>query len=140
MIHILFLSSDFARDPTLIMHGDYRSALSLQIENGTNFIPFLTIKRMLVIFELDYIDNKIAIVNLVGNFIAFMPFSFFALKIFHKKMKHPLRFIFWTSVIIILVEVIQLVTLTGSCDIDDFILNFGGAFVAYIILRIFQSI
>lgn len=139
MIHILFLSSDFARDPSLIMHSDYRSALALQIENGTNLTPFVTIKRMLLIFDLDYIENKIAITNLVGNFIIFMPFSFFALKIFYKKFKNPLRFMFWTAFIIILVEVLQLLTLTGSCDIDDFILNFSGALIAYIILRIFQA-
>ena len=139
MIHFLFISSDFARDPTLMMHTDYQSALTQQIENGTNFTPFETINRMLLIFDLDYIDNKVAIINLVGNFVAFMPFSFFALKIFHKKFKNPLRFIFWTSIIIILVEVVQLFTLTGSCDVDDFILNFCGALLAYIVLRIFQA-
>ena len=139
MIHFLFLSSDFARDPTLIMNGNYQYALSYQWEYGTNFVPFETINRMLLIFELDYIDNKIAIINLIGNFTLFMPFSFFALKIFHKKFKNPLRFILWTSIIIVIVELLQLFTLTGSCDIDDFILNFSGAFIAYIFLIIIQS-
>lgn len=138
MVHFLFLSSDFARDPTLMMHTDYRSALIQQWENGTNFIPFETIKRMQLIFYLDYYDDKIAVINLLGNFIAFMPFSFFTLKLFHKYFKKPLNFIFWTAFIIILVEAAQLFTLTGSCDIDDFILNFSGALLAYILLRIMQ--
>lgn len=138
MIHFLFLSSDFARDPTLMMNTHYRDALAYQWEHGTNFIPFETIKRMELIFDLDYIDDKIAIVNLLGNFIAFMPFSFFALKIFHKRFKHPITFMVWTSILIVTVELLQLFTLTGSCDVDDFILNFSGALSAYLILMLIQ--
>ena len=37
---------------------------------------------------------------------------------------------------VLVIEVLQLVFLTGSADIDDFILNVGGAMAAYGILNI----
>lgn len=139
MIHFLFLSSEFARDPTYMIHTDYYSALSYQWENGTNFTPFETIHRMFLIFDLDYIDNKVALINLVGNFIAFMPFSFFAVTLFHKHFKNPFLYLIIISLIVIFVEVLQLFTLTGSCDIDDFILNVSGSLLCYFILRLTQK-
>ncbi|MBQ3561723.1 MAG: VanZ family protein, partial [Oscillospiraceae bacterium] len=36
------------------------------------------------------------------------------------------------SVIVIAVELLQFITLAGSCDIDDLILNVSGAFLVYL--------
>ena len=38
--------------------------------------PLSTIHQMMAIFDMPYVDNRIAVMNLLGNFVAFMPFSF----------------------------------------------------------------
>ena len=40
---------------------------------------------------------------------------------------------------IALVEVLQLVTLLGSCDIDDLILNLSGMILGYLLYLIFRK-
>jgi glycopeptide antibiotics resistance protein len=47
-----------------------------------------------------------------------------------------LKFLLFISLTVIVVEVLQIVFLTGSADIDDFILNVGGAMAAYGVLNI----
>ena len=92
---------------------------------------FKTIKQMMIIFDIPAISNQIAIINLFGNFIAFMPFSFFLPKLF-PCMKKARCYLPCIACIIIAVEVTQFFTLTGTMDIDDFILNFGGALLCYL--------
>ena len=46
------------------------------------------------------------------------------------------KFIITMLIIVILVEILQFVLLTGSCDIDDVILNVAGACIAYKILNV----
>lgn len=135
MMYMLFYSSEFARDYVNLNDENYIEALQNQYNIGTNMIPFTTIKKMTAIFSIPSYANSIAIINLFGNFIAFMPNAFFFL-ILSKKAKQTWRFAFYMSVLIITVEVTQFLTLTGSMDIDDYILNFTGVMLAYIVLRI----
>lgn len=138
MAYMLFFSSEFARDYVSFPTQGYLKALHTQWEYGTNLIPFQTIKKMITIFYLPSYSNSIAIINLFGNFIAFMPFAFFLL-LLTEKAKKVWRFSLWMSLIIIFVEVTQFFTLTGSMDIDDYILNFTGVMFAYGILKIAPS-
>ena len=105
----------------------------LQWEYSTNLIPFKTINLMLNAYqiELSYVAN----VNLLGNLAAFMPFAFFLPKLF-PSMQKPKKFLISMALIIISVEVLQLFTLSGTLDIDDFILNMTGASCFYFVLKI----
>ena len=38
--------------------------------------------------------------------------------------------------IVVLIEILQFVTMSGSCDIDDLILNVLGASIVYFIVKI----
>lgn len=135
MIYMLFFSSEFARDYVSLGEGNYKEALLQQWEFGTNLVPFETVDRMMAIFSMPLYPNSVAIINLAGNVVAFMPFAFFSLLLYPKAQK-PLVFCFSMALLIISVEVIQFFTLTGSMDIDDFILNFAGVLFAYGILKL----
>ena len=47
-----------------------------------------------------------------------------------------LKFLLVISIAVIVIECLQIVFLTGSADIDDFILNVSGAAIAYGVLSI----
>ena len=73
-----------------------------------------------------------AVINLGGNIIMFIPLGFLLPKVFRKLSSLP-RILLITAGIITAVELIQLFTLVGSCDIDDLILNVLGAALGYLI-------
>ena len=130
----LFIASEFARDYVDLSSISYKEALLSQWTYNTNLIPFTTIQQMINIFYIPSISNNIPLINLIGNFIAFMPFSLFVLILFPNEKK-SYKFLLIMAIIIIGVEITQFFTLTGSMDIDDFILNFGGVVFSYYILR-----
>lgn len=135
MIYMLFFSRDFARDSLNLNIHSYGEALRAQWLYGTNLMPFDTIKKMIHIFSLPAYANSIAIINLFGNIVAFMPCALFY-TLLTKKAQKAWKFALLMSFIIILVEVMQFFTCTGSMDIDDYILNFSGVMIAYGILKI----
>ncbi len=116
------------------VNGDYWD----NVGNRYNLEPFLTIggfiRSMLhprsaeAFFE--------AVKNLGGNVILFVPFGFFIPAV-SEKLKNPLSTALFGAVCIAAVEVIQLFTLLGKCDIDDLILNVigivTGRFIFYLV-------
>ena len=134
IVYLLFFASEFARDYVDLSSISYKEALPSQWTYNTNLIPFTTIQQMINIFYIPSISNSIPLINLLGNFIAFMPFSLFVLILFPNEKKSS-RFFIIMATIIIGVEITQFFTLTGSMDIDDFILNFVGVVFSYFILR-----
>ena len=42
------------------------------------------------------------------------------------------------AVFVLVVELLQMLLLTGSCDIDDWILNVSGAFLGYMLFKKFH--
>ena len=99
-----------------------------------NLIPFATISAQ---FERVWDDSGLArhcVINLVGNVITFLPFGLLMPSIW-KKLASVLRFVLCMSALIVLIELIQLFTLLGSLDIDDYILNIIGALIGFYINR-----
>lgn len=100
-----------------------------QIRMNLNLEPFHTIRLFLrVLGRKDYLSA--AVINLAGNVIMFIPLGFLLPRVF------PALGQFWqtilvTALIITVVELTQLFTLLGSCDIDDLILNLIGAAIGY---------
>lgn len=69
-------------------------------------------------------------INVPGNILAFVPVPFF-FKVFYKK---PIKF--WNSFLVsfsipIIIESAQFIFQRGSCDIDDWMLNFLGMMIGY---------
>ena len=104
------------------------------VNNNTNLIPFETVK----LFINGYFNNKLTLLdmlgNIFGNLAAFMPFAFFIPLIF-KGINRWYKLMGVVLPSVIAVELLQLIFLTGSSDIDDVILNSIGALVMYALLK-----
>lgn len=99
---------------------------------GINLQPFDTIRRFLWVLENSNSTGALrhAVVNLAGNVVMFVPLGFFlpaAFRCFRR---------FWSCGmvalgVILTVELLQLITQLGACDVDDLILNLVGALLGY---------
>lgn len=109
-------------------------AFSMYIQNSVNLIPFKTIFEYVSgIFTQD--KNLDAIItNLFGNICAFMPCALF-LPVLFNKINNWNKFVLTMVCIIAVIELAQLLLLTGSLDVDDLILNVGGAWLMYGVLQ-----
>lgn len=100
-----------------------------------NLVPFKTVKLYILGFLKGNINFKYFSINVFGNLFAFMPYGIF-LPLMCKSMNKFYKFLLVITFSVLIIEVLQFVTLSGSCDIDDLILNVVGACVAYLIFRI----
>ena len=133
-VYLLFFSNEFARDQIhSIFETDYMSALRLQWQNSTNFIPFTSIKNMIIVLDTSAY-MQYSLINLLGNFIAFMPFAFFIQMLWGSTSIR--RFLLIISILIACIEVTQFLTLSGAMDIDDFILNVSGSLLFFVFLKL----
>lgn len=99
---------------------------------GLNTTPLLTIRNYLRAYELGNISLKWVLVNLVGNLAAFAPMGFF-LPALYPRQRNLLRYLPTVAGMVACVEILQYLTGTGSCDVDDFILNVAGALAVWLI-------
>ena len=102
-----------------------------QAAGHLNLIPFRTLRlfgELLVSGVRSYI--RMAVINLGGNVIMFIPLGFLLPRVFPHLTSLP-RVLLVTAVLITAVEITQLFTLVGSCDIDDLILNIIGSAIGY---------
>ena len=104
------------------------------ISNSLNIIPFKTIIEYIKAFD-SLLDTRAIMTNLLGNIVACMPFAFF-LPLLFKKQNNIKIFTITMFAIVLLIELLQFATLSGSCDIDDIILNVFGALIMYAVLKI----
>lgn len=95
-----------------------------------NIVPFKTITEY--ILNPHNLSLRIRYTNILGNILAFIPFGFFSTVIF-KKLRGTKQIITVSCIFSLCIEVIQLLFLVGSFDIDDIILNTIGGFLGYII-------
>ncbi len=101
-----------------------------------NFRPFESIYTVYIRGLMNgYVSVHYTLLNLLGNLGAFMPLAFF-LPCFCKAMKKWYLFLPTVILCVAAVEGLQLLLMVGSCDVDDLILNTGGAFLLYLLLRI----
>lgn len=96
-----------------------------------NLVPFATIMRYTVHLR-SGID--LFLVNIVGNVIFFIPMGI--LRQAFKKLKNIWLYILIVLVIILLLEVLQFVTMSGTFDVDDMLLNMIGALIGYRLFKI----
>jgi glycopeptide antibiotics resistance protein len=112
-----------------------RELLSTYTKNSFNIIPFDTIK----LFINGYINGVVTFkdfgVNIFGNLFALMPYGMFIPLIF-KKINKYYKFLILMIILVVTIELLQFISLSGSCDIDDLILNVLGASIVYFICRI----
>ena len=76
-----------------------------------------------------------AVVNLAGNVVMFVPLGCLTPCIWGKMQKFWRHFLYMV-LIIVCIEVLQLFTLLGSCDVDDLILNLVGTAIGFVLWKI----
>ena len=107
-----------------------------QLAGRVNLVPFSSVGSMLrtlwynpypaVLWEVVY--------NVGGNIVMFVPLGFFLRALFPKCRKF-LRCMGTVAVIMATVELVQLVTLRGFCELDDVMLNILGAAIGFCIAK-----
>jgi len=105
---------------------------TVQSEYSYNLIPFKTI--------LGYFNKNVEpyefIINIFGNIGVFIPFGILFPIIFNlTQKKGNILFI----VLITTLEILQLITKRGCCDVDDVILNTLGFNIGYFIYVVYFS-
>lgn len=98
--------------------------------NEINLVPFKTIIHFIV----DNANLGVKLYNLIGNLIALMPLSFLLILIDKKydSYKEQLKILL---IAVLGIELFQFLLSAGRLDIDDFILNIGGALLFFTIIK-----
>ena len=124
LIQLTLFDSDYGRSGLNIFDWS-KENLEVYLENN-NLIPFKTISL--------YISrqDRVAIINLLGNLIAFAPMGIF-LPLLFKKQNKLKKFILTNIAIILAIESLQFLSLSGHFDIDDLILCTLGMMLFYVI-------
>ena len=101
-----------------------------------NIIPFKTIFEYFQRIMEHTINTDIVVMNLSVNLILFLPMGMAIPVLFDKKINKFWKFLLFLIFITFLVEIIQFITLSGSTDIDDIILNTIGGCIGYGIVQL----
>jgi len=78
--------------------------------------------------------TRIATRNLIGNLLLFFPFGLY-LPFFMQRMRKLRFFVLTVAGLIIIIEILQCLTRSGSMDIDDLILNLTGALIGFLLFN-----
>jgi glycopeptide antibiotics resistance protein len=101
-----------------------------------NFRPFESIYTVYIRGLLDgYVSVRYVVLNLLGNLCAFMPLSIL-LPALIPCMRRWYCFLPTVLLTVVAVEGLQFWLMVGSCDVDDVILNVGGAIILYLLFLI----
>lgn len=107
-----------------------------ETENWINYnlVPLKSIR-----IQLKYMNETWAALNIIANIILFIPYGFL-LPFTYKKCNNFVKCLGVVFFSVLIIELFQLVTLLGSFDIDDIILNLCGSFIGYIIYILYKVV
>ena len=134
VITLTLFDEIFGRHGLVIVNWN-KELLDSYLKYSFNIIPFNTIKLYIYGYINGYVSLKVFLINIFGNLVVLMPYGMFIPLIFKKKNKYY-KFLILMIILVIGIEVLQFITLSGSCDIDDLILNVIGASIIYFIYQI----
>lgn len=123
MVYFLFICERLGRVP----NQTYRY----------NIVPFEEIRRFWNYRESIGLNG--VLLNLAGNVVCFIPLGFVLPVLSNRRLKF-FSVLFISCTTSVMVELIQLYTKLGSCDVDDVILNTCGGIVGYILFAICNAI
>jgi glycopeptide antibiotics resistance protein len=73
-------------------------------------------------------------VYLIGNLVGFVPLGFFLPALFARQRRFPM-FLCTVLPAVAVLELVQVLTMRGFCDVDDILLNTAGACIGFRTLR-----
>lgn len=134
---LIFLCYIFVLVSLLLFRNSHSASISFSeyIRNFSNFIPLKTVINYITLLFEGRINASLVYRNVLGNAFLFAPMSIFLYSFFSKmrKMFFNMATVF---IMVFSAEVLQLIFRIGAFDVDDFILNMLGAFVAFLIIKI----
>lgn len=133
LIRILFLSNEYRTNKTLSFSFD--KLFSKEHLEINNIIPFGTLTSYIYKIINHKINTNIVVVNVFVNLILLTPMGFFIPMLFKEKIKNMKQFLLLILLITVSIEILQFLTLSGTFDIDDIILNTFGAILSYMFIN-----
>lgn len=131
LFYVLFLYNR-SFDLSWVVQGGIPTLL-LRQKDYLNLQLFDTIFRYLQ--TMNYATGmRNIIVNIGGHMLMFTPFGFFLPRL-NKRFQNLVFFIFICIILMTTIEVLQFVSMSGSFDVDDALLNVIGAVLGFIFLR-----
>ena len=134
IITLTLFDEIFGRQGIMIANWS-RELLSMYTRTSFNIIPFDTIK----LFINGYINGVVSLrnfaINIFGNLFVLMPYGMF-IPLMFKKINKYYKFLILMVILVVTIELLQFISLSGSCDIDDLILYVMGASIMYFICKI----
>ena len=103
--------------------------LNALMADTTNLIPFATINRYLAVLDRPS-GLGLFLYNVMGNMIILIPFGYF-FPIVSRRAKKWWFFVFMALMFILSIEAAQYLSMSGTLDVDDVLLNFIGAMIGY---------
>ncbi len=141
VLYLIFLFTITLFDPAYGRTGTEsflfadKATMEAYLQEAVNLRPFETILRYVRAYRENLLSDETIAVNLVGNFTALMPLALL-LPLAWEKAKNFIVFFLCSTGLVALIEGLQLLFMTGHCDIDDLILNVSGALIAFLLLQI----
>jgi glycopeptide antibiotics resistance protein len=122
LFYVLLLDYNFGRNAEVLVNYD-----------KVNLELFKTIDLYIHGYQMGTVQFHSLFINIVGNFVLFMPMTYF-LYYFFKSQRKWYVFFLTIAIIVLCVEVLQVIVCIGTGDIDDWLLNVSGAFLFYLLL------
>jgi len=113
-----------------------RGGLSTLVERQAEHLNLILFKKIFHYLQtMNYATGmRNIIVNIGGHMLMFTPFGFFLPRI-NKRFQNIRFFIGIALLIMFLIEGLQYITMSGSFDVDDALLNMIGAIIGFVFLR-----
>ncbi len=103
--------------------------LQAMMADTTNLIPFATINRYLGVLDRPS-GFGLFLYNVIGNMLILLPFGYF-FPMVNKAVKKWWVFVCVALIFILCIEAMQYVSMSGTLDVDDVLLNLMGALIGY---------
>lgn len=107
-----------------------------EVKMSINLVPFRSIRGN-IFYIMEGTDGYMirhSVINLLGNIVLFMPYGFCAPWLFERSRRFGM-FVLLSLGLLLSVETMQVLTLRGSFDIDDIILNMSGAVIGFFLSK-----
>lgn len=126
LINVVLLS----RNAMYLADEDFMTFAKLTI----NIVPFEFVENFIYQYQLGIISTFILVREIIGNFVLLMPLSIL-LPIINKRFLQTKEMVITVCLVSITIELTQLFTRRGICNIDDLLLNTCGALLCYGVVK-----
>lgn len=133
LLYVLFLHNTYRYEFGAIGVTSYFSEEHMSM---INIVPFKTIFGYFQRLMNHTINTDIVVRNLFVNLVLFLPMGMAVPVLFEKKINKFWKFLLFIVITTFAIEIIQFLTMRGTADIDDIILNSLGGCIGYGIIQI----